>query len=153
MVTHLEPDILEGEVKLALGSITANRASRNDGIPAELFQILKDHAVKVLNSICQLIWKTQQWPQDLERSGFTPIPKKGNAKECSKYSSIALISQASQAILKILQSRLQQYVNHVPPDVQAGYRKGRVIRNQIANIRWIMEKARGFHKKYLFLFY
>ena len=120
--------------------------SGGDRIPGELFQILKDDTVKVLHSICQLIWKTQQWPQDLERSGFTPIPKKGNAKECSKYSSIALISQASQAILKILQSRLQQYVNHELPDVQAGYRKGRGIRDQTANIRWIMEKAREFHK-------
>ena len=110
MITHLRPDILECEVKWTLESINTKKASGGDGIPVELFQILKDDAVKVLHSICQLIWKTQQWPQDLERSGFTPIPKKGNTKECSNYSSIALISQASQAILKILQSRLQQYV-------------------------------------------
>ena len=110
MFTYLGPDILECEVKWALESISTNKASGGDGVPGELFQILKDDGVKVLHSICQLIWKTQQWPQDLERSGFTPIPKKGNAKECSNYRSIALISQASQAILKILQSRLQQYV-------------------------------------------
>ena len=110
VITHLGPDILECEVKWALESITMNKTSGGDRISVELFQILKDDAVKVLHSICQLIWKTQQWPQELERSGFTPIPKKGNAKECSNYRSIALISQASQAILKILQSRLQQYV-------------------------------------------
>ena len=152
MITHLGPDLLECEVKWTLESINTNKASGGDGIPVELFQILKDDAVKVLHSICQLIWKTQQWPQDVERSGFTPIPRKGNAKECSNYSSIALISQASQAILKILQSRLQQYVNHELPDVQAGYRKGREIRDQTANIRWIMEKAREFHKNIYFCF-
>ena len=152
MITDLEPDILECEVKWTLESINTKKASGGDGIPVELFQILKDDAVKVLHSICQLIWKTQQWPQDLERSGFTPIPKKGNTKECSNYSSIALISQASQAILKILQSRLQQYVNHELPDVQAGYRKGRGIRDQIVNIRWIMETAREFHKNVYFCF-
>ena len=113
MITHLEPDILECEVKWALGSITTNKASGDDGIPVELFQILKDDAVKVLHSICQQIWKTQQWPQDWERSVFIPVPKKGNTKECSNYRTIALISHASKVMLKILQTRLQQYVNRV----------------------------------------
>ena len=110
-MTHLEPDILECEVKWALGSITTNKASGGDGIPVELFQILKDDAVKVLHSICQQIWKTQQWLQDWKRSVFIPIPKKGNAKECSNYCTIALISHASKVMLKILPARLQQYVN------------------------------------------
>ena len=110
-INHLEPDILECEVKWALGSITMNKASGGDGIPAELFQILKVDAVKVLHSICQQTWKTQQWPQDWKRSVFIPIPKKGNAKECSNYHTIALISHASKAMLKILQARLQQYMN------------------------------------------
>ena len=153
MITHQEPDILECEVKRIVGSITVNKASRGDGIPAELFQILKDDAVKVLHSICQQIWKTQQWPQDWKRSVFIPIPKKGNAKECSNYHTIALISHASKVMLKILQARLQQYVNCELPDVQAGFRKGRGTRDQIANIRWIMEKAREFQKKHLFLLY
>ena len=125
VITHLEPDILECEVKLALGSITINKASGGDGIPRELFQILEDDAVKVLHSICKQIWNTQQWPQDWKRSVFIPIPKKGNAKECSNYHTIALISYASNVMLKILQARLQQYVNHELPDVQAGFRKGR----------------------------
>ena len=111
MITHLETHILECEVKWALGSITTNKASMGDGIQAELFQILKDDAIKVLHSICQQIWKTQQWPQDWKRSVFIPIPKKGNAKECSNYSTTALISHASQVMLKILQARLQQYMN------------------------------------------
>ena len=111
MIPHLEPDILECEVKLALESITTNKASGGDGIPVELFQILEDNAVKVLHSICQQIWKTQQWPQDWKRSVFIPIPKKGNAKECSNYCTIALISHASKVMLKILQARLQQYMN------------------------------------------
>ena len=123
VITHLEPDILECEVKWAFGSITMNRASRGDGIPVELFQILKDDAVKVLHSICQQIWKTQQWPQDWKRSVFIPIPKKGNAKECANYHTIALILHASNAMLKILQARLQQYVNRELPDVQAGFKK------------------------------
>ena len=134
MITNLEPDILECEVKWALESITMNKTSGGDGIPVELFQILKDDAVKVLHSICQQIWKTQQWPQDWKRSVFTPIPKKGNAKECSDYCTIALISHASKVMLKILQDRLQQYVNRELPDVQAGFRKGRGTRDQIANI-------------------
>jgi len=125
VITDLEPDTLECEVKWALGSITMNKASGSDGIPAELFQSLKDDAVKVLHSICQQIWKTQQWPQDWKRSVFIPIPKKGNAKECSNYHRIALISHASKVMLKILQTSLQQYVNCELPDVQAGFRKGR----------------------------
>ena len=112
----------------------------------ELFQILKDDAMKVLHSICQQIWKIQQWPQDLKRSVFIPNPKKGNAKECSNYRTIALISHASKVMLKILQARLQQYVIRELPDVQAGFRKGRGTRHQIANIFWIMEKAREFQK-------
>ena len=111
MITHLEPDILECEVKWALESITMNKASGGDGISAELFQILKDDAVKVLHSICQQIWKTHQWPQDWKRSVFIPIPKKGNGKEYSNYYTIALISHTSKVMLKILQARLQQYVN------------------------------------------
>ena len=111
MTTHLEPDILEFKVKWALGSITTNKASAGDGIPVELFQILEDDAVKVLHSVCQQIWKTQQWPQDWKRSVFIPNPKKGNDKECSNYRTIALISHASKVMLKILQARLQQYVN------------------------------------------
>ena len=151
MITHLEPDILECEVKWALGSITMNNASGCDGIPAELFQILKDDAVKVLHSICQQIWKTQQWPQDWKRLVFIPIPKKGNLKERSNCRTIALISHASKVMLKILQGRLQQYMNHELPDVQAGFRKGRGTRDQIANICWIMEKAREFQLNYIFI--
>ena len=140
VITYLEPDILECEVKWALESITTNKASGGDGIPVELFQILKDDAVKVLHSICQQIWNTQQWPQAWKRSVFILIPKKGNAKECSNYCKIALISHASKVMLKILQARLQQYVNRELPDVQAGFRKGRGTRDQIANIHWIMKK-------------
>ena len=134
VTTHLEPDILECEVKWASGSITTNKANGGNGIPVELFQILKDDAMKVLHSICQQIWKTQQWPQDWKRSAFIPIPKKGNAKECSHYLTIALISQTSKVILKILQARLQQYMNRELPDVQAGFMKGRGTRDQITNI-------------------
>ena len=133
VITDVEPDILECEVKWALESITTNTATEGDGIPVELFQILKDYAVKVLHSICQQIWKTQQWPQDWKMSVFIPIPKKGNPKECSNYHKIALISQASKVMLKILQPRPQQYVNRELPDVQAGFRKGRETRDQIAN--------------------
>ena len=152
VITHLGPDILECEVKWALGSITTNKASGDDGIPVEPFQILEDDAVKVLHSVCQQIWKTQQWPQDWKRSIFILIPKKGNAKECSSYHTVALISHASKVMLKILQARLQQYVNREFPDVQAGFRKGRGTRDQIANIRWIMEKAREFQKNISFCF-
>ena len=136
VITHQEPDTLECEVKWALGIITMNKASGGDGIPVELFQILKDDAIKVLHSICQQFWKTQQWPQDQKRSVFIPIPTKGKAKECSNYHTIALISHTSKVMLKILQARLQQYVNHKLPDVQSGFRKGRGTRDQIANIRW-----------------
>ena len=125
VITHLEPDILECETKWALGSITMNKASGGDGIPVELFQILRDDAVKVLHSICQQIWKSQQCPQNWKRSVFIPIPKKGNAKECSNYRTTALTSHTSKVMLKILQTRLQQYVNHELPKVQAGFRKGR----------------------------
>ena len=151
MITHSESHILECEVKWALGSITTNKASGGDGIPVELFQILKDDAVKVLHSICQQIWKTQQWPQDWKRSVFIPIPKKGNAKECLNYCTVALISHTSKVMLKILQARLQQYVNRELPDVQAGFRKGRGTKDQIAYIRWIIEKAREFQKHLLLL--
>ena len=126
--------------------------SGGDGIPVDLFQILKDDAVKVLHSICQQIWKAQQWPQDWKRSVFIPIPKKGNAKECSNYWTIALISQASKIMLKILQARLQQYVNRELPDVQTGFRKGRGTREQVANICWIIKKAREFQKNIYFCF-
>ena len=146
MITHLEPDILECEVKWALGSITMNKASGGDGIPVGLFQILKDDAVKVLHSICQQIWETQQWPQDWKMSVFIPIPKKSNAKECSNHHTIALISHTSKAMLKILQTRVLQYVNHELPVVQAGFRKGRGTRDHIANICWIIEKAIEFQK-------
>ena len=131
VITHLEPDVLECKVKWDLGSITTNKASGGDGIPAELFQILKDDAVKVLYSICQQIRKTQQWPQDWKRSVFIPIPKKGNAKQCSNYRTTALILHASKIMLKILQARLQQYMNQELPDVQAGFRNGRGTREQL----------------------
>ena len=123
-----------------------NKASGGDRIPVELFQILKDDAVKMLHSICQQIWKTQQWPQDWKRSVFIPVPKKGNAKECSNYHTIALISHTSKVTLKILQARLQQYVNRKLSNVQAGFRKGRETRDQIGNICWIIGKAREFQK-------
>ena len=125
VITHLEPDILDCEVKWASRSTPTNKASGGCGIPVELFQILKDDAVQVLHSICQQIWKTQQWPRDWKRSVFIPVPKKGNAKECSNYCTIALNSHASKVMLKILQARLQQYVNRELPDVQVGFRKGR----------------------------
>ena len=146
VITHLEPDIVECEVKWVLEIITMNKASGGDDIPVKLFQILEDDAVKVLHSICQQIWKTQQWPQDWKRSVFIPIQKKGNAKECSNYRTIALISHASKEMLKILQARLQQYMNRELPVVQAGFRKGRGTRDHIANICWIIEKAIEFQK-------
>ena len=144
--------MLECEIKWALGSITTNKAGGGDGIPVELFQILKDDAVKVLHSICQQIWKTQLWPQDRKRLVFIPIPKKGNVKKCSNYRTIAFISHASKVMLKILQARLQQYVNHELPHVQAGFRKRRGTRDQIANTHWIIEKAR-VPEKHLFMLY
>ena len=153
MITHLEPDILECEVKWALGSITMDKASGGDGIPVELFQILKDGAVKVPHSICKQIWKTQQWPQDWKRSVFIPIPKKGNAKEFSNYCTIAIISHTSKVMLKILQARLQRYVTHELLDVQAGFRKGRGTRDQIANICWVTTKSKRVLEKYLLLLY
>ena len=152
MITHLEPDILEYKVKWALGNFTTNKASGGDGIPVELFQILKDDAVKVVHSICQQIWKTQQWPQDWKRSVFIPIPKKSNAKECTNYCTVTLISQASKEMLRILQARLQKYVNGELPNVQAGFRKGKGTRDQIVNIHWIIEKAREFQKNIYFCF-
>ena len=121
-----------------------NKASGGDGIPVELFQILRDDAVKVLPSICQQIWKIKQWPQDWKMSVFILITKKGNVKECSNYHTITLVSHASKVMLKVLQARLQQYVNSELPDVQAGFRKGRGTRDQIANICWIIEKAKEF---------
>ena len=129
-----------------------NKATGGDGIPVELLQILKDDAVKVLHSICRQIWKMRQWPQDWKRSVFIPVPKKGNAKECSNYCAIVLISHASKVMLKILQARLQQYVNCVLPGVQVGFRKGRGTRNQIANIHWLIKKAREFQKNIYFCF-
>ena len=153
MIPHLEPDILEWEVKWTLARIAMNKAGGDDGIPVELFQILKDDAVKVLHSICQQIWKTWQWTQAWKRSVFIPIPKKGNAKECSNYCTIALISYASKVMLKILQARLQQYVNCEIPDIQAGFRKGRRIRDQIVNICWVIEKVRVLEKHLLLLYW
>ena len=135
----------------ALESITTNKASGGDGIPVELFQILKDDSVKVLHSICQQIWKTQQGPQDWEVSDFIPIPKKGNAKECSNYRTIALISHTNKIMLKILQARLQQYMNREFPDVQAGFRKGRETSDQTATICWIIGKAKEIPEKHLLL--
>ena len=142
VVTHLEPDIPECEVKWALANITTNKASGGDGIPPELFQILKDD-LKSLHSICQQIWKTQQQLQDWRKSVFIPISK-GNAKECSNYHTIVLISHASKKILKVLQVRLQKYVNQELPEVQSGFRKGRYTRDHIANICLIIEKSKGF---------
>ena len=147
MITHLEPDILECEVKWTLGSFTTNKASGGDGIPAELFQILKDAAAKLLHSICQQIWKTQQWPQDWKRSVFISIPKKGNVKECSNYHKTTLSSQTRKVMLNIPKARLQQYMNCELSYIQAAFSKIRGTRDQIANIRWIIEKAREFQKK------
>ena len=137
----------------ALGNITMNKVSGGDRIPVELFQFLKDDVVKVLHSICQQIWKTQQWPQDWKRSVFIPIPKKGNARECSNYCIVPFFSHASKVMLKNLQARLQQCVNCEILDVQGGFRKGIGTRDQIANIQWIIEKAREFQKKHLLLLY
>ena len=152
MITHLEPDILECEVKWALESITTNKASGGDKIPVELFQILKDDAVKVLHSICQQIWKTQQWPQDWKRSVFIPITKKGKAKECSNYRTIILISHASKVMLKILQARLQQYVNCELPDVQAVLEKAEEPEIKLPASAGSLKKQES-SKKHLFLFY
>ena len=152
VITHLEPGILQCRVKWALGSITTNKASGGDGIPVEVFQILKDDTDRVFHSICQQIWKTQQWTWDWERSVLIPIPKKGNAKECSYYRTFALISHASKLMLKILNARLQQCVNCELPDIQAGFRKGRGTRDQIFNLRWITEITRELQKNIYFYF-
>ena len=151
VITHLEPDILECKIKWALGSITTNKTSGGDGIPLELFQILKDDVFKVLHSIWQQICKTQQWPQDWKRPIFIPIPKKGNAKECSNYRTITLISHATKVMLNILQARLQQYLNHELPDVQAGFRKGRGTRDQMP-ISVGSSKKQDVPEKYLLLY-
>ena len=152
VITHLDPDILECEVKWTLGSIAMNKASGGDGIPVELFQILKDDALKVLHSICQQIWKTQQWPQGWKRSLFIPIPKKGNAKECSNYCTIALISHTSKVMLKILQARLQQYVNYELPDVKLDLERQR---NQRSNCQHLLDhgKSKRVPETHLFLLY
>ena len=146
VITHLEPDILECEVKWALESITTNKASGGDGIPVELFQIPKDDAVKVLHSICQQIWKTQQWQQDWKRSVFIPIPKKGNAKECSNYRTIALISHASKVMLKILQARLQQYVNHEFQMFKLVLEKAEEPENKLPTSVGSLKKQESFRK-------
>ena len=147
MISHLETHILECEVKWALGSITTNKVSGADGIPVELFQVLKDDAVKVLHSICEQIWSTQQWPQDWKISVFIPIPKKSNAKECSNYHTFVLISYASKVMLKILQARLQH------TSIQAGFGKGKGTKQQKATFCWIMEKNKRVPEKHLFLLY
>ena len=152
VITHTDQNILGCEVKWVLGSITMNKASGGNGFPVKLFQILKYNAVKVLHSICQQIWKTQQWPQDWERSIFIPIPKKGNVKECSNYHTIALILHASKVMLKILQTRLKQYVIHELIEGQADFRKGRGTRDHVVNICWIIEKAIEFQKNINFYF-
>ena len=152
MITYLEPDILESEVKWALESMTTNKASGGDGIPVELFQTLKGDAVNVLHAIFQQIWKTQQWPQDWKRSVSIPCPKKGNAKECSNYHTIALISHTSKVMLKSLQARLQQYVNCELPDVQAGFRKSRGTRNQLPKSTGSSKKQES-SRKHLFQLY
>ena len=147
VITHLEPQILECKVMWALGSLMMNKARGGDGIPVELSQILKDDAVKVLHSICQQIWKTQQWPQDWKRSVFIPIPKKGYAKESPNSCTISLISHARKVMLKMPQARLQQCINCEIPDVQPRFRKGRGTRDQFDNFHWIIEKAEEFQKK------
>ncbi|XP_062831453.1 uncharacterized protein LOC134297540 [Anolis carolinensis] len=153
VVSELEPDILRSEVEWALRSIANNKAAGDDRIPAELFKILEGDAVKVMHAICQQIWKTQDWPSDWgKKSIYIPIPKKGSAKECSNFRTVALISHASKVMLKILQGRLQQYMEQELPDIQAGFRKGRGTRDQIANICWIMEEAREFQKNIYFCF-
>ena len=152
MITHLEPDILECEVKWALGSITTNKASGADAIPGELFRILKDDAVKSVSLNMSANLENSAVATNWKRSVFIPVPKKGNAKECSNYPTIAFISHTSKVMLRILKSRLQQYVNCELPDDQAGFRKARGTRDQIANICWIIEKARVFPKNFYFCF-
>ena len=152
VITHLEPDTLECKVKWALESITMNEASEGDEIPVDLFQILKDDTAKVVHSKCQKMWKTQQQPEDWKRLVFIPILKKGNAKECLNNCTSALISPASKVTLKMLQTKLQQYVNCEILDVPAGFRKGRGSKDQIANIHWIIEKQESFRKNIYFCF-
>ena len=152
VITHLEPDILEYEVKQVLRSIITNKASGSDGIPAELSQILKDDVVKVLHSICQQIWKTQQWPKDWNKSVFTVIPKKGNTKECSNYCTIVLISHTSKVMLKIFQARLQQYVNRELPDVQAGFRKAEESEIKLPTSAGSWKKQESSRKNIYFCF-
>ena len=155
VVIHPEPEVLECEVKWSLGSTAVNKASGGNGIPAELFKILKDDATKVLCSVCQQIWKTQQWPQDWKKSILIPVPKKGSTKELcgsSNHQPVALIFRASKVMLKILHARLQHYRDQELPDVHAGFRKGRGTRDQIAYIHWIIEKARAFQKNIYFCF-
>ena len=146
VISHPEPDILECKVKWALRSTAVNKASGCNEIPKELFKSLKDNAINVLHSLCQQIQKTQQWPQDWKRSILIPIPKKSSTKECANHQTIAFISHASKVMLKILHARLQHYGNQELPDVQAGFRKGRGTRDQIANIHWIIGKAKEFQK-------
>ena len=152
MITHLESDILKCKVKWSLGSITTSKASGGDRIPLEVFQILKDDVVKVMHSISQKIWKLSSGQQKWEKSVFIPIPKKGNAKECSNYPTIALISHTSKIMLKILQARFQHYVNHELQDVQAGLKKDIWNSDQIASILWIIEISREFQKNIYFCF-
>ena len=146
VVSHPQPDFLESKVKWALGSTAVNKASGCNGIPVELFKTLKDDAIKVLHSICQQIWKTQQWPQDWKRSILIPVPKKDSAKECANRRTVALISHANKVVLKILHATLQHYADQELPDVQAGFRKERGNRDEISNIRWIIEKAGEFQR-------
>ncbi|CAH2324286.1 Hypothetical predicted protein [Pelobates cultripes] len=143
---EMGPEILESEVRWALGCLSDNKAAGVDKIPIELFTILQDDAMRILLALCQQIWKTQQWPKNWKRSVYIPIPKKGNAKECFNYRTIALISHANKVMLKILQARLKQYMDQELPDVQAGFCRGRGTRDQIANVRWIKDKAREFQK-------
>ena len=152
VVSHPGPDIMENHVKWALGNTDVNKASGYDGIPAELFKTLKDDAINVLHSLCQQIWKTQQWPQDWKRSILIPIPKKGSTTECANHWTVALISHASKVMLKILHARLQYYANQELLDVQAGFRKEIGTRDQIDNICWITEKTRGFQKNIFLCF-
>ena len=154
VISHPESDILEREVKWALGSTAVNKASGCDGIPVELFKNLKDNAIKVLHSICQQIWKTQRWPQDWKCQSSSQFPRRVvYTKECSNHRTIALISHARRSCLKILHARLQYYANQELPDVQAGFRKGRGTGDQIANVLWTIEKAREFQKKHQPLFH
>ena len=153
VVSHPNPDILKCEAKWALRRTAVNKASECHGIPIELFKSVKQDGIKILHSLCQQIWKTQQWPQDKKRSILNPIPEKGGTKECSNHQTTAFISQASKVMLKILHARLQNYVNQELPDVQARFRKRRGTRDQIANICWSIEKCKGISEKRLSTLY